>query len=306
MAANEGFFVENAAPLTDGARAAFCVLGMPRGGTTMTAKLLQAAGIFMGQSLPVTAEDPDFAKLLKDKAPDRGEFDALLATRFGAHRRWGFKAPYKNHWDLLDAIPDSRFVVVFRDVLAVANRNRISTSADLLSNMAANLALQTQLARFIAKSGRPVFMFSYEKAVLEPQPIITALQDFCGAGSNAATRAAMMAVIRPNDSEYAEVMDRLASNVSCNLDIVNPHRIAGWARAASGKHLNIRITVNGEAVAEVVADRPRDDLSRHFGDAGDYAFEVPLEAGLYAGKPLSVEVRDAGTGAVLARRAVPA
>jgi|GEM_PF-7026845 len=272
----------------------------------MTAKLLQAAGIFMGEQLPVTAEDPEFARLLKASSPEAAEFQALLALRAKAHRRWGFKAPYKNHWQLLGSMPDARFVVVFRDVLAVANRNRISASADLLGNMSANLALQSQLLRFISGIPNPVFMFSYEKAVLDPAPVVEALAEFCGCAGDPSARAAMMSVIRPNDTEYLEVMEKLAHNIRCSIDVMNRKRIAGWARAASGKRVNVRVIVNGETVAEVLANRPRADLQRHFGDAGDYAFEVPLNAELYIGKPLSVEVRDVGTGAVLARRAIPA
>src|SRR4051794_24481188 len=92
---NTGFILLNKANLTPEQAAAICVIGMPRGGTTMAAKLLEAAGVFMGESLPVTAEDPEFAQLLMGTNPDEALFKRLVTQRGSMFSRWGFKAPFR-------------------------------------------------------------------------------------------------------------------------------------------------------------------------------------------------------------------
>ncbi|HET9070177.1 MAG TPA: hypothetical protein VFN28_16170, partial [Amaricoccus sp.] len=66
---NTGIALLNPRPLADDEPAVFCVLGTGGGGTSMTARLLEAAGVFMGENLDYNAEDPRFALLLKNPEP---------------------------------------------------------------------------------------------------------------------------------------------------------------------------------------------------------------------------------------------
>lgn len=173
----------------------------------MTAKLLQAAGVFMGDRLPVTAEDPEFATLLREVSPDRARLRALIRSRDEAYSRWGFKAPYRNHWDILENMEGMRFVIVFRDVLAVANRNHISVRADLLASMKANMSLMQNIVRFIERTKHPVLAFSYEKALLSPEAICEEILEFVGTSISDEAINRLVAVIRPNEPEYLRQME---------------------------------------------------------------------------------------------------
>ena len=200
MATNPGFFTIND---TDKPASAFVVLGTPRGGTTMVSKMLIAAGIFMGERMPVTAEDPLFARILMELDPDVAAFRGLIARRQKEGRRWGFKAPFRHHWRLLQSIPDCRFVVVFRDAMAVASRANMATGIDLMTKLGATLAGQREITSFLAFTNRPAFVFSYEKMVTAPDPILSALAPFLGASQ--AETAAMKNVIDLDDPGYQAV-----------------------------------------------------------------------------------------------------
>ena len=300
---NSGYAILNDARIKASDRVGFCLLGMPRGGTTMTAKLIQSMGIHIGDNLPVTAEDPEFVEILRETKPDTKKLNQLVEERFVEHKRWGFKAPYRNHWELLHALPSCRFVIVFRDVLAVANRNRISADADLLESMAANLSLQNSLIKFAGSVKSPVFLFSYEKAVIDPEPIIGALLKFCGASSSEANRAKLKDVIKPNDAQYIDTMAlQKRSDMSANLDIATRQRVAGWVRKKSGKPVKVEVLFDGEVVAKTVADVFRKDLAAHFGDHGKYGFDVTVDATAGTEGPLVVTVRNQSDGHVFARK----
>ena len=32
-------------------------------------------------------------------------FNAVVKSRNSSYERWGFKAPFRNHWDLLEGLP---------------------------------------------------------------------------------------------------------------------------------------------------------------------------------------------------------
>ena len=53
------------------------------------------------------------------------------------HATWGWKRPASLHHiaDLHATLRNPHYVVVFRDLFAIANRNRISMGANLLANM---------------------------------------------------------------------------------------------------------------------------------------------------------------------------
>jgi hypothetical protein len=302
---NTGIVLLNDRPLGRDEPAAFCVLGMPRGGTTMTALLLQQAGVFIGANLPVTAEDPLFAGILRERKPDARKFRAAVERRSAEHARWGFKAPFRNHWPLLASIDNVRFVCVFRDVLAVANRNRISVDADLLANMRANLALELEIVSFIAGNRSPMMLISYEKALLDPAGLAKAVADFCGVDVNDDVLGRIAAVIEPNEKSYVVSQDPVTAQMSINVDHLSRGRIAGWARRNDGGQATIVVEIDGSHVATQPAALPRKDLATIFGGEGKFAFDVRLAPGRELASGCEVVMKNAENGAVVYRRKFP-
>lgn len=298
---NDGFVFTNEHKLRPDEPASFCVLGMPRGGTTMCARMLAASGVFMGSDLPVNAEDPAFARLLKEKRPKRDAFLELVRERTANHRRWGFKAPYRNHWDLLDELPAVRFLVIFRDVLAVANRNRISVGANTIKSIQANLALQKDIVRFLAGSRHPQLLISYEKALVAPDKIAAAVLRYAGSEAAQGTTDKVVSVIRPNDTDYVTSGQTGCPATFVRVDNASARRITGWARAADGTQVTLVFKVDGQTVATVLADRERRDLAKHFQSHGRYGFNVDLGAPGPDGERGEVTISDARDGKVYRR-----
>ena len=202
-ARNKGVVLLNPRPLAATDRAVFCVLGTAGGGTTMTARLLEAAGIFMGGSRSgFNAEDPLFAKLLRDPNPDPAAFRDLVRRSDAARLRWGFKAPLRFHPELLSGVENIHYVLVFRDPLATGLRTVMSSGARPIRAIQIVHARQKLLLDFAARSNRPMLIFSYEKALTSPEGIARALLAFTGAAESAPVLARMEAIVQPDEPTY--------------------------------------------------------------------------------------------------------
>ena len=200
---NKGHVVLNDRPLGDDEPAVFCVLGIPGGGTTMTARLLAAAGVSMGgPKMGFNAEDPRFVRLLKEAAPDEAAFLDLVRRRSAGHRRWGFKAPLRLHPRLLSQVENVRYVTIFRDVLATGLRTVLSSGAPPLQAMAVINLQQKTLLNFIAATDRPNLVLSYEKTLTAPRGVAHALLAFTGAAATAPQLNQLRAIIEPNEPTY--------------------------------------------------------------------------------------------------------
>jgi hypothetical protein len=199
---NPGVALLNHRPLHADEPAVFCVLGTAGGGTSMTARLLEAAGIFMGENLKYNAEDPQFVRLLKDEKPDGAVFRKLIAQRNAAHRRWGFKSPFRFHWDLVSQIANVRYVVVFRDILAAGTRSTMASGANPLATMSTILSIQKDIVTSISSSRRPILMFSYEKALSTPSIVLESILEFAGAEASESAIVRLKGIVSPNDPIY--------------------------------------------------------------------------------------------------------
>ena len=179
-ALNRGVALLNDQPLEDDEPAVFCVLGTGGGGTTMTSRLLEAAGVFMGEGLAFSAEDLEFAAILRSERPDRSKFEGLIARRNAEHRRWGFKSPLRHHWSLLSGIANVRFVTIFRDIVAIGMRSEIDSPDRVLKSMTPIINLQKSILDSITSTSRPLLLISYEKALMAPEVVSTHLLGFSG------------------------------------------------------------------------------------------------------------------------------
>ena len=208
-AVNKGVTLLNDPSLREGDPAVFCVLGIPGGGTTMTARLLEGAGISMGERTSFSAEDIDIAAVLRSPTPNVRKFRTLVARRNAANRRWGFKSPLRHHWNLLSSIGNVRYAVIFRDLVAVGMRSAIDSPDQVLKRMVPILNLQKAILESISSTNRPILLASYEKALLDPETLATQMLIFAGAEETPAKIAELKAIIQPNEPRYVAEHQRL-------------------------------------------------------------------------------------------------
>ena len=185
----------------------FIVIGLARGGTTMVARLLDAFGVHMGDEAdnPVV-EDRRIAAAIEDGGD--AAVRAVVADYDANHAVWGFKRP--NVFRSLDPqnLPfrNPHFVVVVRDPLAIANRNRISMFKDPLVDMADSVELMADLVRFVeAQRAHPMFLLSFDKSLMNVRSLVGDMADFVGVELTQPLRRKALKSIEVDNNNYLEL-----------------------------------------------------------------------------------------------------
>lgn len=179
------------------------VSGVARSGTTMVSRILSAGGLSMGAG-PENAVQEDLNIASAIETGDIPRIRRLVKIRNAERPRWGFKRPLIVQHDALigQELRNPRYVLIFRDPLAVAMRNGLSLGFPLPAALGLFNQHFADVAEFVKRSQAPMLLASYEKALQDPHAFVEALIPFCGLAPE--HRAAMIAAIRPNDETYLE------------------------------------------------------------------------------------------------------
>lgn len=274
------------------------VLGAARGGTSMVAGTLAHLGVFMGEAdqLAPFYEHSEFGKYLKsgDKSAARGlvrEYDRRYPV-------WGVKTLSKRLWTWLGLFNEPVYVVVFRDVLATANRRSVSLGRSVLPEMLKIALHNLLLIGFVALSRRPTLLVSYEKTLLAPGDFVAALERFLGLDDEARRKVATD-FIRPSPKAYTQ---RATTRAQMDpdgrwfgyVDIVETHRVAGWvASPNAATACTVELLVNGTVRQTVEACLARPDVIQSYGDLPlqcGFEFDLGPVARLHEGDVVDVRV----------------
>ena len=262
------------------------VSGIARGGTSMIAKLLVTAGVFMGERYDqVVFEDIDIAVCLR--SPNRKALRRIITSRNAAHPVWGFKRPQLR--ELLQPrelamFRSPRLILVLRDPVAVAQRNVVSMYATARAELHSAVAALDAQVRLATAAPCPTLLISYEKALLFPSRFVPRLMAFCGLATSA---DALTKVIDAEAQDY-----RMTTHLrpEGRVESVSRGVLSGWCRLpASAEPVALELLVDGVKVREFVADLRRADLP------GPHGFAQKLH-GLRLSSNSAVSVRLAGRG----------
>lgn len=152
------------------------VFGIPRGGTTMMAGVVQRCGIWIGDGLPGNLEDPDFVK------QDTAHMVAAIKARDAKRKIWGFKYPAAGRFlaDLHNELTNPFYIVVWRDVMAAGMRELRGGEVSLAEALHRKHRLQAQNLQFARSIAAPFLFVSYERAISHPLELAQATADFVG------------------------------------------------------------------------------------------------------------------------------
>lgn len=254
--------------------------GVARSGTSMVARVLHGAGVYLGDHMDrVVFEDNEFSALFDQAELDLDQFQTLLHRRDDQFPIWGFKRPHLHvHGPAPLRLCRNPFVVLtVRDPVAIAERNAISEQRDPLQSMSLAIDDLQQMLHFSRALECPVMLISYEKAVSQPAGFVTRLLEFCGLHVDEAEIAPLVALVEPDRPAYIDGARRIFDGF---IDGLQSHRLVGWAWQR-GQKLPVTLTLfrDGIPVLDFVADHLRNDLaSSGFGE-GRHGFAVDL-AGL--------------------------
>ncbi|MBV6631974.1 MAG: sulfotransferase [Alphaproteobacteria bacterium] len=269
------------------------IVGIPRSGTSMTAGCLATLGIPMGDKLDRAVYE-DFAVSALIEKGDMAAITEFANAQSETHLVWGWKLPmgYQRLDLLAEAIPQMKLIAMYRDPLAITERNRISMDMETEKTLRWAAEETVAFTDAVLKYPGPTALVSYEKALLDPEGFIDRLLGYLRCPVDHETRQAAAATIENGNAEY--VMSSRPRQIDGYLDAIKGNRINGWAFDPERK-LEVDVFVNGRTITRLTADSYRADLARNGKGDGHCAFEYSFEF------PISVkdDVRVAVDGEVL-------
>ncbi|MDQ8202511.1 hypothetical protein [Pelagicoccus sp. SDUM812003] len=294
---NKGI-VRNETPLPSGPRT-LIVLGVGRGGTSLCSKAINALGIFTGKdSRPPIYEDIPLSKALEDH--DFESARSLINEYNNLHDLWAFKRPTTNDTieELHRLTRNPIYLVVFRDILAIANRNALSMGVDTLKTMQSALSDYQKILAFLTKHSPPALFVSYEKALREKEAFVDQLVAFSGiaASCSAEMRSAAIESISPSPKDY--LVNTSAVNYYGYLDLANEREFAGWAAfQKTDSPVELQLLINDQPICAFTPRSLREDIrSKGLHPTGECGFHQPYPDKATLKRGDRVSVRFAATG----------
>jgi hypothetical protein len=238
------------------------VVGCARGGTSIVAGVLSSLGIFMGDNSgsPVF-EDTKLAAAFESKNYQAA--NEIIDEYNLEHQIWGFKRP--SSIDYLSKIHamvrNPYYIIIFKDILAIGNRNSISMQSELIENMQAALGNYQKIIEFIQiKNPKAAMLVSAEKLLQHKGYFIEQLCIFLDlqVASDLVEKAEVF--IEPNSSEY--LYDTRITKVVGNVDELIGTVVKGWAKLDydDNKPPLLEVYLNDSLILEVSPIIFRQDL----------------------------------------------
>lgn len=157
------------------------------------------------------------------------------------------------------------------------------------------------VCEFASASTAPTMILSAYRSGLFPDQTLDAVAAFCGISPSDAARTAALALVDGGASAPAITLPDQPIIQGALDRIQRPGAIRGWAKQPlSAERVHVQAWCDGAVVADVVAERMRDDLVAHRVGDGRHGFQLDVLAALTAA-PREFEVRAVASGAVVGR-----
>ena len=203
---------ESDSTAVDPSQKTFIVFGVPRGGTTMIARVAEKLGVCMGSDLPANYEDSEFNfdklsnAIKKDQECLVSTLFAVINRRNSMHDVWGWKYPRAHRYLplIIDKVRNPHLICVMRDPVASSlrplSRKRMPKEgkrhlpARIINQ---HLMYQQKNIALIDEFKRPTFLCSYEKAILDPPTFVADLSAFIDLRKDESSLEEALQQIRP-------------------------------------------------------------------------------------------------------------
>jgi hypothetical protein len=257
------------------------VTGVGSSGTSMTANVMSALGVSMGDTKgKAVFEDQEFTDTLFNL--EHQALPSLIERRNSLAKCWGFKFPsLQNHLfaPQLSLFRNPFLIVVMSDPVAVTARASMS-DPDLQGSVEEalhNVSKQTaDMIQFLQDAACPTLLLSYEDFLNNPETSLDAIIDFCQFNVSDTQKTHALLAVSPNNANYNRLF-----HSSCQGDFngVTDNVVRGWCKSTdSDDPLTVELLVDGSVVARVLANVFRPDLKKAGIGDGSYSFEIELKA----------------------------
>ena len=264
------------------------VIGVARGGTSMTAGILYHLGVPMHAARPPVFEDQIIASVFEsDDVNDSVIKDCDQADQ------WAFKRPLAIEYlaKLEATLRNPRFIFVFRDIFALANRSEISVSSDSLPLMQKALQQYAIAVDYLQTTSFPCLLCSSEKISRYPQESVRAIAGFCGLKPDDNKLAAAIRFINPEPAQYLRAAR--ADRTHGQIETLNNREVKGWAAWWSRDEAAlVEVYLNDELLTTVKACDIRADLvDKGRTRSGLCGFHVQFENEVSSGTVVRVKIQ---------------
>lgn len=269
------------------------VVGCARGGTSIVSGVLSSLGLFMGNtSCPPVYEDTELANAFENR--DDQAVTQIVGAYDSRHEVWGFKRPSNISYlsEIHLKVRNPRYIFIFKDVLAIGNRNLISMQVDLIENMRVALQNYQRALEFILAIKPAAMLVSAEKLLQHKAHFINELCGFIGlqVDGNAIQRAKDF--IEPDPLQYLE-NTRITKAIGC-IDAVSDNEIKGWAKLIhSDKPPLLEVYINDRLIAQAVPNIFRQDLlDKGIHKSGHAGFRIVIGQKITKGDLLRIRAKN--------------
>lgn len=273
------------------------VLGAARGGTSLCSTVLNELGIFLGKD----NRSPVYEDIPLSHALENQDFDTakeLIEEYNQLHKIWGFKRPTinSNISNLHKIVRNPVYIIVFRDVLAIAKRNSICTGETMQSTMSRSLNEYNTILKFIDSDNPSALLVSYEKALVRKNNFVETIINFLSIEKSITDIQIRNAKssISPSPSDYLKNTNEIS--YYGYLDSANLSTISGWATINRfEENAQLDLYINKTLSYSFISNEYRDDIkSKKIHSTGNcgFNFSYPNPTSPQSGDTISIKFKD--------------
>ncbi|WP_419655294.1 uncharacterized protein Dvar_43730 [Desulfosarcina variabilis str. Montpellier] len=231
------------------------VVGLARSGTSIIAGALSHLGVFMGnRAMPPVFEDMNLSSAIENN--DHDSVRQVIDTYNSSYPMWGYKRPasLQSLSFLHTYFRNPYYIVIFRDIFSIANRNRISIQADVLNDMSVSLRMYETIIEFLKREEPRALLAAFDKALNNKEALIQQLISFCGLPPDSEAIQAAINFISPNPKDYLDASR--TTQTRGRIEKADSGSVSGWARYVNNERpAEVGLFVRDELIAKTTADR---------------------------------------------------
>ncbi len=284
---------------------AIIIVGINRGGTSAVASSLNALGVFLGNNgrAPIF-EDRDLSTAFRER--DWKKLKQIADTYASMHDLYAWKLPDTRHrlQKIEKYIDDARFIFVFRDVFAIAQRKQKSLGEDPFKSLSGSLKSYSDLVKFAKKRHKDHLFVSYEKILTDPESYATRLLDFIGYEQSPVNIKKIIDVIGVSPPDYNVWADSQKQSSTLEKQFAlkgRLHRadskvIVGWAKwKNTDDPVELVLRINDTEFTTLVANQFQQHLvNSGFSTSGNRGFRIETPVEIAIGAEIAVLEKNSG------------
>jgi len=269
------------------------VVGVARGGTSLVAGTLNKLGVFTGDM----SKEPVFEDLRLATKFENRDLNSVkeIIKEYNSNDIWLFKRPssinYLNDIDTL--VRNPIYLIIFKDIFSVSNRNTISMKTDVVSGLRKAHEDYANILNFIDDNKPNAFLLSYEKIMLSKRFFVHTMVELIGNEIQPKKKKDALTFIEPNPKKYLDA-SRITKSIG-KVGSVKKNRVIGWAKYAySDKEATVQLYINNILVdTKKAKDFRQITLDKKIHKTGHcgYVFELQ-DRPLKDGDTVSVKLED--------------